>query len=43
MGGDKMEWDKLLTPYRLGCPKELEPPDPNRNEFQRDYDKQEEH
>ena len=34
-----MEWDKLLTPYRLGCPKELEPPDPNRNEFQRDYDR----
>lgn len=34
-----MEWDNLLRPYRLGCPRELGQPDPNRNEFQRDYDR----
>ncbi len=34
-----MEWDKLLRPYRLGCPKELGTADPNRNDFQRDYDR----
>ena len=34
-----MEWDNLLRPFRLGCPKELGQPDPNRNEFQRDFDR----
>lgn len=34
-----MEWDNLLKPYRLGCPKVSCEHNPNRNEFQRDFDR----
>jgi dGTPase len=33
-----MEWEQLLQPYRLGCPK-IKSRDPGRHEFQRDYDR----
>lgn len=32
-----MEWNKLLTPYRLGYSKQNH--NPNRNEFQKDFDR----
>jgi dGTPase len=34
-----MEWGKLLKPYRLGCPKEECRHNPNRSEFQKDFDR----
>lgn len=34
-----MDWEKLIKPYRLGCPKDKCAHDPNRNEFQRDFDR----
>jgi len=33
-----MEWEKLLQPYRLGCPKRINK-DIGRHEFQRDFDR----
>lgn len=34
-----MEWGKLLKPYRLGCPKEECKHNPDRSEFQKDFDR----
>jgi dGTP triphosphohydrolase len=34
-----MDWDKLTTPYRLGCPKDHIDNDCNRGEFYRDFDR----
>lgn len=35
-----MEWEKLLMPYRLGCPKnDISPNTLDRSEFQRDFDR----
>ena len=34
-----MNWVALLTPYRLGCPKNYYDQNPDRSEFQRDYDR----
>lgn len=34
-----MEWEDLLKAYRLGCPKDNCGQNPDRSEFQRDYDR----
>ena len=35
----ELEWENLLKPYRLGCPKDSACQNPDRSEFQRDYDR----
>jgi|LSQX01.2.fsa_nt_gb dGTPase len=34
-----MNWEKLLQPLRLGCPKDEAGHNPDRTQFQRDYDR----
>jgi dGTPase len=34
-----MEWENLIKPFRLGCPKESTCQNPDRSEFQRDFDR----
>lgn len=34
-----MEWETILIPYRLGCPKEESACSPDRTNFQRDFDR----
>jgi len=34
-----MEWESLLKPYRLGCPKDAYDGEKGRSEFHRDYDR----